>query len=311
MANGYPRMTSNQQPTTSNHQPITNNQPPSTRTILITGCSTGFGRVTTLHLLKRGWRVLATVRKEEDKQSLLKEASEQSSGDRLSVFLCDVTRDDDVKQLSKSVADSVPQLDALLNNAGTSYPMPIEILPLSHLRAQLELNVVAQVAVAQAMMPLIRKAKGTIINVTSVSGKTSYPNLGAYAASKFALEAISDALRVEVAPFGIKVVVVEPGASSTPIWKTAKERAYNEMKQQGIDLGDYKPLVKAVTKMTVAMEKGGFPVEDFAKLVETILSQDNPRARYTLPSSLGWKLWMRQLAPDWVVDRIVRSGLKW
>lgn len=281
------------------------------KTILITGCSTGFGRVTTLYLLKHGWRVLATVRKEEDKQSLLKDASEQSSSDQLSVFLCDVTNDDQVKALGKGVADSVPQLDALLNNAGTSYPMPIELLPLSQLRAQLEINVVAQVAVTQAVMPLIRKAKGTIINVTSVSGKISYPNLGAYAASKFALEAISDALRVEVAPFGVKVVVVEPGASATPIWKTAKERAYQEMKQQGIDLGDYKPLVKAVTKMTVAMERDGFPVEDFAKLIESILNQKNPRARYTLPFLLGWKLWMRQLAPDWVVDRIVRSGLKW
>ena len=106
--------------------------------------------------------------------------------------------------MGKSVADSVPQLDALLNNAGTSYPMPIELLPLSHLRAQLEINTIAHVAVTQAVMPLIRKAKGTIINVTSVSGKITYPNLGAYAASKYALEAISDALRVEVAPFGIK-----------------------------------------------------------------------------------------------------------
>jgi len=281
------------------------------KTILITGCSTGFGRVTTLHLLKRGWRVLATVRKEEDKQRLLKEASEQSSGDRLSVFLCDVTRDDDVKQLGKSVADSVPQLDALINNAGTSYPMPIEILPLSHLRAQLEINVVAQVAVTQAVMPLIRKARGTIINVASISGKIAYPNMGAYAASKFALEAISDALRVEVAPFGIKVVVVEPGASATPIWQTAKERAYNEMKQQGIDLGDYKPLVKSVTKMTVAMERDGFPVEDFATLIESILNQKNPRARYAIPFSIGMRMWLRQIAPDWIVDRLVRNALKW
>lgn len=288
-----------------------NDETMNNKTVLITGCSTGFGRVTTLHLLKHGWRVLATVRKEEDKQNLLKEAGEQSSGDRLSVFLCDVTKDDDVKQLGKSVADSVPQLDALLNNAGTSYPMPIELLPLSHLRAQLEINTIAHVAVTQAVMPLIRKAKGTIINVTSVSGKITYPNLGAYAASKYALEAISDALRIEVAPFGVKVVVVEPGASATPIWKTAKDRAYEEMKRQGIDLGDYKPLVKAVTKMTVAMERDGFPVEDFAQLIESILDQKNPRARYTLPSSLGWKLWMRQMAPDWVVDRIVRSGLKW
>lgn len=288
-----------------------NDEAMNNKTILITGCSTGFGRVTTLHLLKRGWRVLATVRKEEDKQNLLKEASEQSSSDRLSVFLCDVTNDDQVKALGKSVADSVPQLDALLNNAGTSYPMPIELLPLSHLRAQLEINVVAHVAVTQAVTPLIRKAKGTIINVTSVSGKISYPNLGAYAASKYALEAISDALRIEVAPFGVKVVVVEPGASATPIWKTAKERAYEEIKRQGIDLGDYKPLVKAVTKMTVAMERDGFPVEDFAKLIESILDQKNPRARYTLPSSLGWKLWIQQLAPDWVVDRLVRSNLKW
>ena len=281
------------------------------KTILITGCSTGFGRVTTLHLLKHGWRVLATVRKEEDKQSLLKEASEQSLGDRLSVFLCDVTNDDQVRALGKSVADSVPQLDALLNNAGTSYPMPIELLPLSHLRAQLEINTIAHVAVTQAVMPLIRKAKGTIINVTSVSGKITYPNLGAYAASKYALEAISDALRVEVAPFGIKVVVVEPGASATPIWKTAKERAFEEIKRQGIDLGEYKPLVKAVTKMTVAMERDGFPVEDFSKLIESILSQKNPRARYAIPSSIGVRMWLRQVAPDWVVDRLMRSNLKW
>jgi NAD(P)-dependent dehydrogenase (short-subunit alcohol dehydrogenase family) len=296
---------------TNNQQPVTSNQQLITKTILITGCSTGFGRVTTLHLLKRGWRVLATVRKEEDRASLLKEASEQSSSDRLSVFLCDVVKDDEVKRLGAEVAAIAPTLEALLNNAGTAYPMPVELLPLSHLRAQLEINTVAHVAVTQVVLPLIKKAKGTIINVTSLSGKISYPNFGAYAASKHALEALSDSLRVELAPFGVKVVVVEPGASATPIWATAKERTGQEMKQQGIQMGDYKPLVKTVTKMTMNMERDGFPVEDFSKLIESILNQKNPRARYAIPFSAGVQMWLRQLAPDWAVDWLVRRNLKW
>ena len=281
------------------------------KTILITGCSTGFGRVTALHFAKLGWRVFATVRKEADRESLLREKKEQGETGELVVPMCDVANEAQVAGLGRAVAGATATLDALVNNAGTAFASPLELLPPSELRAQFEVNVIAHLAVTQAMMPLLKAAKGTIINVSSIGGRIGSPLLGAYAASKFALEALSDVLRWETAPFGVRVVVIEPGASPTMIWQTSLNRALSGLAERGIDASAYRPLIENVKKSAIERANVGFPPQLFADTVEKILASPNPHARYPIPAGVAWAIRFRRFAPDWLWDWMVRRRLGW
>lgn len=292
---------------------------PPQKSILITGCSSGFGRATALRFCELGWRVFATVRKPADGESLLDEAAVMSAQGGVAqgmplpeIILCDVTKEEDVRALGQAVAATTPHLHALVNNAGSGYPLPLELLPIADLRAQLELNVIGQIAVTQAVLPLIRAAKGTIINVSSQGGKVAFPITGAYHASKFALEGLSDSLRVELAHFGVKVVVIQPGSSPTPIWETSRQRAFDNLRQQGKDVGVYEPLINAVLRAFKSLAQNGFPPGEFAALVEHILTTRLPvRARYALPMRTAVTIFVRGLLPDEVWDWVVRRGLGW
>jgi NAD(P)-dependent dehydrogenase (short-subunit alcohol dehydrogenase family) len=281
------------------------------KTIVITGCSTGFGRVTALHLARQGWRVFATVRKESDQDSLRAEASAQGVGERVTAILCDITEAEDVRRLAQTVTAATPQLHALLNNAGTAYPGPLELLPLDDLRAQLELNVVAQMGATQAFLPLLKAGQGTIINVSSIGGRIASVINGPYCASKFALEALSDTLRLEVAQFGVRVVVIEPGASSTAIWETSRKRGLAGLAQHEGGAGDYAPLVAAAEEFYARSAAHGFPPERFAEIVWKILGASHPRARYVIPGRVAWMIGLRRLVPDGWWDWGVRRVMKW
>jgi NAD(P)-dependent dehydrogenase (short-subunit alcohol dehydrogenase family) len=270
-------------------------------TILITGCSSGFGRVTAVHLAQRGWRVLAVVRKEADAESLRQPNIEP--------LVCAITDDAQVQALGHAVAALTPKLDAVLNNAGTAYPGPLEILPLAELRAQFEINVLAHVAVTQALLPLLRAARGTIINVSSMGGRLAFPITGAYHASKFALEALSDSWRIELAPLGVKVVVIEPAGSPTAIWKAGEQNA--RQLYHGGRAADYAPLIKNYARLATEAAAQGFPPEQFAHLVERILNSKQPRARYSLPFRATLYIFLRRLLPDWVWDAIIRRTFGW
>ncbi len=276
------------------------------RTVLITGCSTGFGRAAALTLARRGWRVFATVRTEADRQSLLAEAS----GEPLEAELCDVTQADQVAALARRLAVRAPRLKALINNAGTAYPGPVELMPLADLRAQLEINTVAPIAMTQAVLPLIKAGRGTIVNVSSQGGRVSFPINGAYCASKFALEALSDALRLEVAPFGVKVVVVEPGGSPTAIWQTGRERGLRTIAEGG-GPGDYQKLIDSIDAFYARSNRRGFPPQRFADLVVRIIESPRPRARYVIPARVGWTIGLRYLLPDSAWDWMIRRLIGW
>lgn len=279
------------------------------KTVVITGCSTGLGRAAALHLAGRGWQVFATVRREADQASLLAEAAARGWQDRLRPVLCDITDAADVARLGREVLSAAPRLDGLVNNAGTGFPGPLELLPLDDLRAQLEINLIAQLAVTQALMPGLRAARGTIINVSSTGGRIAYPMLGAYHMSKFALEALSDVLRLELAPFGVKVVVIEPGASPTAIWETSLDRVAGG--DAARRMAEYAPLAETIRRLALAGAQRGFPPEDFAVLVERILSQRRPAPRYMLGRSVRWYVLARRLLPDRVWDAILRRMLRW
>jgi len=275
------------------------------KTILITGCSTGFGRVTAVHFAKLGWRVFGTVRRQEDAESLKVEAAQ------IVPLLCDIVEAAQVERLGREMAAQTESLDALVNNAGTAYAAPMELIPPDVLLDQLKLNVISHVAVSQALMPLLKAAKGTIINVSSVGGKVTSPMMGPYSASKFALEAISDAMRLELGHFGVKVVVIEPGSSPTAIWQTSLKRALKMLKDRNLDISPYQKLVDDLTKSAEERSQVGFPPELFAETVEKALSTPTPRPRYAIPGEISRLIFLRRFMPDTMWDNMVRRQSGW
>jgi NAD(P)-dependent dehydrogenase (short-subunit alcohol dehydrogenase family) len=186
----------------------------SSRAALVTGCSTGIGKATALRLAASGWQVFAGVRKEADRDRL---AAIGTAG--LRPIMLEITDTASVAAAAELIGAEAPAgLDALVNNAGVAYTGPLEFVPLDELRNQLEVNVIGQVALIQAMAPALRAKRGRIVNVTSIGGVVATPFFGPYAASKYALEAVSDSLRVELRPWGIDTIVIEPGSIDTEIW---------------------------------------------------------------------------------------------
>lgn len=276
-------------------------------TIVITGCSTGFGRVTALHMAQQGWQVFATVRKEADQESLLAEAAQRGCAALLKPVICDITKPEAIKALGDLVAQATPGLQALVNNAGTAFPAPIEQITPDELRQQLDINVVGQIAVTQALLPLLKAAKGTIVNITSVGGRIAMPIVGAYNASKFALEALSDTLRIELAPFGVKVVVIQPGGSATAIWETSGQRSQHLVQESN----PYIRLMTAMQNYFKSSAAKGFPPQQFAELVYKVVTHPDPATRYAIPGDVGRTILMRLLMPDKWWDSMLRGRLKW
>ena len=184
--------------------------------IVITGASTGIGRACALDLDRRGYRVFAGVRRQQDGDDLRAEASS-----RLTPIMLDVTDRAQIAQAADQVREQAAGrgIHGLINNAGIVVPGPLEIMPLDLFEQQLQVNVVGLVAVSQAFLPALRTARGRIVNISSDNGRTTWPYLGAYCASKHAIEALSDSLRMELLPWRIPVIVVEPGSIVTPIWE--------------------------------------------------------------------------------------------
>jgi NAD(P)-dependent dehydrogenase (short-subunit alcohol dehydrogenase family) len=180
-----------------------------TPTAIVTGASSGIGQACAVRLARAGWRVLAGVRREGDAP----EGTEE--------LLLDVT---DAEQI-RDAAERVDELNGLVNNAGIALGSPLELVPVDQLRHQLEVNLVGQVAVTQALLPALRRAKGRIVFMGSIAGRSALPFLAPYAASKHALEAVADSLRLELKPFGIPVSIVEPGSIRTAIWGRSAARA--------------------------------------------------------------------------------------
>ncbi|WP_165423425.1 SDR family NAD(P)-dependent oxidoreductase [Ktedonosporobacter rubrisoli] len=286
--------------------------------IVITGCSSGFGRITALSLASRNWHVFATVRKEADRESLLAEATERGCQDNLSIIFCDITQHEQVRALAQQVEaqlgermqiEGTPPLHALVNNAGTAFGAPIELIELDDLRSQFEINVIAHIDVTQALLPLLKAGRGTIINVSSVSGRISMPIVGAYSASKFALEALSDALRIELAPFGVRVVVIEPESSPTNIWQTSANQAAPHLNQHRN--GPYSRLLTYSENMVKTSSQHGFPAQLFADTVSKILESRRPRAYYSIPFKASLVIALHRFAPNKLWDFALRCLLRW
>jgi NAD(P)-dependent dehydrogenase (short-subunit alcohol dehydrogenase family) len=265
------------------------------RTVLVTGASSGIGAACAERLTRSGWRVLAGVRREGDAP----EGTEE--------LLLDVT---DGAQI-QAASESVEELQGLVNNAGIALGGPLEFVPLDELRKQLEVNIVGQVAVTQAFLPALRRGRGRIVFIGSISGKSALPFLAPYSASKHALEAIADSLRVELAPWRIGVTIVEPGTVKTPIWTTSAARADELLEaMDGRERLEelYGQRIARFRRIAMARGQAGAPPESVAEAVADALTAARPPTRKLVGRDARIRAGV-ELLPDRLRDRIYRRAL--
>lgn len=277
------------------------------KSVVITGASTGIGRACALRLDRMGWQVFAGVRKPADGEALRAKASE-----RFIPIEIDVTDADSIARAAGQVAAATGDagLDGLVNNAGISVAGPLEVLPLDEFRRQFEVNVMGQLAVTQAFMPLIRQRTGRIVFMGSVSGRLATPFVGAYSASKFALEAVADALRMELRPWGIEVSIVEPGSIATPIWEKGQAAADDLEATIGQQAHEhYDAAIAAVRKAARETGERGIPADRVAKVVAHALAAKHPKTRYLVGRDARVQAIGRSLVPDRLRDRLISRYL--
>lgn len=269
-------------------------------TVLVTGASTGIGRATALRLAAAGWRVFAGVRRDADGRAL----ADASAGSLTPVVL-DVTDTTQIAAAADAIADAVggAGLVGLVNNAGIARGGPVEYLPVDDWRLQFEVNLFGQVAVTQAMMPLLRDARGRIVFIGSNSGRISTPMMAPYGASKFAIEALAASMRLELRPWGMKVVVVEPGAVKTAIWEKGRALADELEAVMPADAASrYGDQIAAIRKGIETQDRTGIPADRVAAVVEKALTADRPRARYQVGIDSHVSAAASRVLPDRLLD---------
>jgi NAD(P)-dependent dehydrogenase (short-subunit alcohol dehydrogenase family) len=244
------------------------------KTVLITGASTGIGRACAIALDRHGFRVLAGVRREQDGEALREESP------RIEPVIIDVTDQATIDAAAKQI----DQLFGLVNNAGITVAGALEFLPVDDIRRQFEVNVFGQIAVTQAFLPKIRASKGRIVFMSSVGGRVpSSPFMSPYNGSKHALESFGDALRVELQPSGIDVVLIEPGSIATPIWEKSIAAANDIRKAMPPEFEErYGPAADKAEKLAALSGKRGIPAEKVAQVVVHALVAEKPKPRYVI-----------------------------
>jgi NAD(P)-dependent dehydrogenase (short-subunit alcohol dehydrogenase family) len=291
-------MTSNQDRNVSFQQPGT---PPA---VVVTGASKGIGAAIARRLVADGFRVVAGVRRTEDAEAL-----RGRLGERVLPTLLDITNQDAVAAAAELVGGEVGDrgLAGLVNNAGIAVAAPLEFLPPAELRRQLEVNVVGQHAITWALLPLLRRGRGRVVNLGSIGDRIVAPMTGPYHVSKFALRAWSDTLRLELSPWGIQVVLVEPGAVATPIWETSIAAA--ERLQQTLPSGVeelYGRAIAAARTSALRSAARGMPADQVATVVARALTVRRPRARYLVGTDARITAIVARL-PDRLRDRLILS----
>jgi len=280
---------------------------------LITGASTGIGRATTLHLAGKGWTVLAGVRDPSAGERLVADSAPPG---RVIPLALEVTDSVQIAQAAARVeqeiadggASSPGGLDALINNAGIGVGGPLELIPPEDLRRQFEVNVFAQMAVTQALLPALRRAHGRIVFVSSIGGRVAMAFTAPYAASKHAVEALGDALRVELHSSGIQVALVEPGAVATPIWDKARTDADAVSIPPELQ-AEYGNIPAAMRKVLADTARRGVAPELVAQTIERALTAPRMKARYVVGRDAKVMLLVKRLLPDLVFDRVARRAL--
>lgn len=274
---------------------------PSARVILITGCSSGIGRATAVEAARRGHRVFASARNRNDLADLERTAN-------LETLAVDVTDAATIRAAVDTAVAQTGRLDALVNNAGYGQYGAVEDVTLEEWRAQFEVNLFGAIAAIQAVLPGMRRQRsGTIVNVSSVSGRVAVPFAAPYSASKHALEAISDALRVELFPFGIRCVLVEPG----PIETQFTDRARSAVAPLIAGPGPYRELYALAERaMDTEFQRGSQPASAVARVVVDAIEAERPRPRYPLGLMPRTLFPLKAALPDRWLDGLMRRALR-
>ena len=275
--------------------------------IVVTGVSTGIGWGVTKVLIQNGYRVFGSVRKEQDAERLVKEF-----GNAYIPLIFDITNEAGVQVAAQQVRKQLngETLFGLVNNAGIAVPAPLIHQPIAEFRKQIEVNLIGQLIVTQAFVPLFGKDSslhgkpGRIINISSVGGKVGAPFLGAYAASKHALEGFSESLRRELMLYGIDVIIIGPGSVATPIWDKA----------EGVDLSmytntDYVESAKRVQSFMIADGRNGYPPEKVGEVTLLALTAAKPRVRYAVVPGNPIRNIIQSLLPKRAIDGIIAKNL--
>ena len=279
------------------------------RAVVVTGASTGIGKTIALTLDSDGYRVFAGVRKEVDGAALRRDAT-----DNLRPILLDVTDASSVARAVETVAASTGgALHGLVNNAGVGLGGPLEIVPISETRRLMEVNVIGLLAVTQAFTPMLRKTGGRIVNIGSLTGLVATPGASSYAASKFAVQAITDSLRVELKPFGIRVSIIDPGAIESDIWEKSRRQKNAIIDAVPPELAElYAPLIE-MGKRLGESPRDILPASYVARDVVNALGSKRPKARYLVGPGARkaaklarLPVWLR----DWLLNKFMNAGIR-
>jgi len=265
------------------------------RSVLVTGASTGIGRATALHLAELGFKVYAGVRRDEDATDL------EHQGPLTAVRL-DVTSAAEVTDIARRI-EAEGGLYGLVNNAGVYLGGALELMSDAEIESTFAVNVVGLLRVTRACLPMLRERRGRIVNVSSISGLVALPGVSVYAGSKHAVEAISDALRVELSTFGVRVIAVEPGSIDTEIWTKGAQRDEASSTQQDAALRAlYKPLQRLLEKLN--RNPRGIPPTAVASVIGDALTARNPDNRYLVGTDARSLALLRYL-PEGLRDRLI------
>lgn len=256
---------------------------------VITGASSGFGHLTSIELAKNNFHVIATMRDTNKKDSLLTAAKINGVEGNISIFELDVTSQLSIDKL-KEYVENVGRIDVLVNNAGYASAGFVEEIPMEEYRRQFETNFFGVISVTQALLPLMRAQKsGTIINMSSISGRMGFPGMSPYVASKHALEGFSECLRLELKPYGIHVVLIEPGSYQTNIWTSGKHVTERSLQKESPYFNYMNRIQKYIDK---GAESFGDPREVALKILEAATT-DKPLLRYPIGKGVGRSLFLK------------------
>jgi NAD(P)-dependent dehydrogenase (short-subunit alcohol dehydrogenase family) len=273
------------------------------KAVVITGASSGIGRACALTLDNRGFRVFAGVRRDADGATL-----QAAATGPLTPVHIDVTDEQSIAAMAEQVGGTVGSvgLMGLVNNAGTTLPGPVEYLPLSDFRSQLEVNLIGPLAVTKALLPLLRTACGRVVNVTSVGGKAGLPMMAPYVAAKHGLEGLSDVMRMEFRQLGVHVSVIEPGFIATAMGGKLQRDTVNAIGSlPGEARRRYGPQLEAIAENISAHAASGSRPDVVAAAVLHALTSNKPRSRYPAGDGAKRMLLLRRTLPDRLFDKVI------
>ena len=273
--------------------------------VVVTGASTGMGAATAREMARRGFHVLAGVRRDSDGAALLAAGIEP--------VILDITDQDHIAALVARVNDDPREraLRVLVNNAGRPCAGPVEMVPIDEWRRLFEVNVFGHIAITQALLPALVRSKGRVVNISSLNGKVSMAGYGVYASSKFAMEAASDALRNELAPYGVQVVVVEPGGVQTEMaglgLASLSDLSARMTPEQDVRYG---ALMQALPSHVAAFTKAGVTSDTAAGTIARAATDRRPRTRYIIGAMAAFLIRVSRFVPDRLLDRMTTSDLR-